>query len=46
MAPEIITRTAAKAQGLKHYFTGKPCNRGHVAERYVNASVIPISYRK
>ena len=25
----------AKAQGLSKYFTGKPCPRGHVAERYV-----------
>lgn len=29
----IITRTEAQAQGLKRYFTGKPCKHGHVAER-------------
>lgn len=29
-----ISRAEAKAQGLKHYFTGKPCKRGHVAKRY------------
>ena len=31
----IITRVEAKALGLKRYFTGKPCRRGHVAEREV-----------
>lgn len=33
---QIITRAEAKALGLKRYFTGKPCKRGHVAERYSN----------
>ncbi|MBT2771330.1 hypothetical protein J7J47_03680 [Halomonas sp. ISL-60] len=32
----IITKKEAKAQGLKRYYTGKPCKRGHVAERLVN----------
>ena len=31
--PQIISRKEAKAQGLKRYFTGKPCKHGHVAER-------------
>lgn len=31
---EIISCKEAKAKGLKRYFTGKPCKRGHVAERY------------
>lgn len=31
-----ITRKTATAQGLKRYFTGKPCPRGHVAERLVS----------
>lgn len=35
---EIISRAEAKARGLKRYFTGVPCKRGHVAERYVNKS--------
>lgn len=35
MAPEIITRAQARAQGLKRYFTGEPCKRGHIAERQV-----------
>lgn len=29
----IVTRKFAQAQGLKTYFTGKPCKRGHLAER-------------
>jgi len=33
---KIITRKEAKAQGLKRYFTGKPCKRGHVSERHVS----------
>ena len=28
-----ISRTDARAQGLSRYFTGKPCKRGHIAER-------------
>ena len=24
----------AKLAGIKHYFTGKPCKRGHIAKRY------------
>ena len=30
-----MTRAEARAQGLKRYFTGQPCARGHVAERFV-----------
>jgi hypothetical protein len=26
----------AKAQGLKRYFTGEPCKRGHVSERLIS----------
>jgi len=33
---EIITRKKAKEQGLKRYFTGKPCKHGHVNERRVS----------
>ena len=32
---KLISRKEAKAAGLKRYFTGKPCKRGHVAERFV-----------
>ncbi len=31
----VISCKEAKAQGLKHYFTGKPCKRGHVDIRLV-----------
>jgi hypothetical protein len=31
---EIITRKEAQEKGLPRYFTGKPCKRGHVCERY------------
>ena len=32
--PEIISRKEAIERGLKRYFMGKPCLRGHIAERY------------
>jgi 5-methylcytosine-specific restriction endonuclease McrA len=28
---DILTKREAKARGLKRYFTGKPCKRGHLA---------------
>jgi len=33
---KIIKRAEAKALGLAHYFTGKPCKHGHVERRRVN----------
>ena len=33
---EIITKAEAKARGLKKYFTGKPCQKGHVSDRNVS----------
>src|SRR5690606_28784629 len=33
----IILRPEARARGLKRYFTGKPCKRGHVSERLVSS---------
>ena len=33
--PQIISCKVAQAAGLRFYFTGKPCRRGHVAKRYV-----------
>jgi hypothetical protein len=32
---EIISREEARASGLKLFYTGKPCVRGHDCERYV-----------
>jgi HNH endonuclease len=37
MAIEIISRSDAKATGLKRYFTGKMCVNGHTCERDVKA---------
>lgn len=31
-----ITIEEAKDRGLKHYFTGKPCKRGHISKRYLS----------
>ena len=31
----MTPRQAAKSQGLKMFFTGKPCKHGHIAMRYV-----------
>ncbi len=33
MATEKITRAEAQAKGLKRFYTGEPCMRGHTAER-------------
>ncbi len=33
--PRVILRKEAIRQGLSKYFTGKPCKRGHLAERPV-----------
>lgn len=33
---ELISRNAAIAAGATRYFTGVPCKRGHVSERYVS----------
>jgi hypothetical protein len=33
---DIITKAQAKAQGLKHYFTGLACKHGHVSERFAS----------
>jgi hypothetical protein len=34
----IITRQAARYRHLKRFFTGEPCQHGHVCERYVKRS--------
>jgi hypothetical protein len=36
MTQTIITCVEARAQGLKHYFTGKPCKHEHFAPRLVS----------
>lgn len=34
---KVISRKVAKSLGLKRYFTGKACPRGHVAERLISS---------
>ena len=34
----FISRAQAKAQGLKHYFTGKPCKQGHNAPHRISGA--------
>lgn len=33
----VISRSEAKSQGIKKYFTGKPCKFGHISHRYVSS---------
>jgi hypothetical protein len=35
----VIMQFEARAQGLKRYYTGKPCRRGHIAERYASCGM-------
>ncbi|MCG6202025.1 hypothetical protein [Psychromonas antarctica] len=32
---EIITKQQALDKGLKRFFTGEPCHRGHISERFI-----------
>jgi hypothetical protein len=44
---EILSRDEALEKGLKRYFTGKPCKRGHVSERFtVSKNCVGCHYRK
>jgi hypothetical protein len=40
VAIRIISRKAARARGLRNYFTGEPCKRGHIAERAVSGCCV------
>jgi hypothetical protein len=42
----LVTLVDARALGLKHYFTGKPCKRGHIAPRYTAHNVCTICRRE
>lgn len=35
---DFVSRSEAKARGLKHYFTGKRCKHDHLAPRFVSTS--------
>lgn len=37
MSHSVISRRAARKAGLRRYFTGKPCPRGHICERLVSS---------
>jgi len=41
MTDEIISRKEAFEKGLKYYFTGKPCTRGHISKRLVSVHNCP-----
>lgn len=32
----LLSKTDAIQQGLKYYFTGKPCKHGHISKRFVS----------
>lgn len=34
----LVHRQVAIARGLPKYFTGRPCKRGHISERYTLTS--------
>ncbi len=36
IAHEVFSKDEAKNRGLKRYFTGLPCKRGHVSQRFVS----------
>lgn len=37
MSKTVISRRDAAAQGLTHFYTGRPCLHGHDAERFVTS---------
>lgn len=42
VALQVISRKAAIAAGLKHFFSGRPCRNGHLTPRPVSGSGCPI----
>jgi hypothetical protein len=42
---EKISRETAVQLGLKRYFTGVPCSRGHISERYAKCSTCVACHR-
>jgi predicted nucleic acid-binding Zn ribbon protein len=43
---DIVTKQDAKARGLTRYFTGRPCQYDHVAERLTSSGVCVICMRE
>jgi hypothetical protein len=46
MTTTTITKKDALTQGLKRYFTGVPCKRGHVSERMVSSAICLDCHRE
>jgi hypothetical protein len=46
MQHEIVPRQQAIHDGLKLYFTGKPCKYGHIDQRYTVSNVCKECHRK
>lgn len=44
--PAPAERAEAKALGLSRYYTGQPCKRGHIAERYTASAGCVACVRK
>lgn len=44
--PRIVLRKEARRLKLTRYFTGKPCNRGHICERMVSTRACLICLRE
>ena len=42
----IITKKEAKSKGLKFYFTGISCKRGHIAEKYISGHCVECHKEK
>lgn len=43
---EIITRKEARERGLKRYFVGRTCPRGHVCEHYTGGGCVECAYER
>lgn len=41
--PRPSTRSAARAIGASRYFTGKPCSKGHITERFLTGTCVDCS---
>jgi hypothetical protein len=42
MADLPMSRSAALVQGITQYFTGKPCKRGHIANRHASSGTCSV----
>jgi hypothetical protein len=42
MSQQVMSVREARGRGLKFYYTGKPCKKGHIAQRRVNGRICSI----